>query len=383
MDAYGLVAYRAARLIAAIKGRAKKVLALDLDNTLWGGVIGDDGLEGIRLGAGPEGEAFVAFQEYVRALKDRGIVLAVCSKNEEATAKEPFERHPDMRLRLDDIAVFKANWNNKADNLREIAQLLNLGLDSFVFVDDNPVERGLVRELLPEVAVPELPEDPADYVAALDREFAFETVTFTAEDEKRGDLYRDNARRAELQQSFTDVSQYLRSLDMEGVAQDVDAFTLPRAAQLINKSNQFHLTTTRYTEAELEAFRANPDYRVRVYSLRDRFGDNGLISSVILKRETDDTLAIDTWVMSCRVLSRTMEEFICRDIIDVADSFRCKRVCGLYRPTKKNALVAGLYERMKFARIGDEDGGTRWELDLEHDRPDYVTFVRKRDSSSE
>ncbi|MFA6234871.1 MAG: HAD-IIIC family phosphatase [Bacteroidota bacterium] len=375
LDAYGFVAFRAARLIGAAKGGARKVLVLDLDNALWGGVIGDDGLDGIRLGSTPDGEAFVDFQRYVRALKGRGVVLAVCSKNEESTAREPFESHPEMVLRLEDISVFIANWRNKADNIREIAAKLNVGLDSLVFVDDNPAERALVRETLPEVHVIDLPEDPSGYLAALDKERLFETVAFTSEDLRRGDLYRENALRDTFRDSCMDLTNYLSGLAMESEYGDLDGFHLPRAAQLINKSNQFHVTTTRYTEAQLAEFMASPNWSVRYYRLKDRFGDNGLISTVILERKDESILRIDTWVMSCRVLARTMEEFICSDIVAMARSFGCRRLEGKYIPTRKNGLVEDLYRRMGFSLESEMKGETLWTLDLSRGAPHYATCV--------
>jgi FkbH-like protein len=375
LDAYGLVAQRAAKLIAAIKGRARRALILDLDNTPWGGIIGDDGIEGIRLGSTTDGEAFVDFQRYLRELKRRGIVLCVCSKNDEATAMEPFELHPDMVLRLEDIAVFKANWRNKADNIRAIAQTLNLGLDAFAFVDDNPAERDLVRRLVPEVIVVNLPEDPAGFAAAVDEAGLFETTTVTEEDARRGDQYRENALRQDLRESFTDLTAYLESLSMISECGDLDSFHLVRATQLINKSNQFHLTTTRYTETQFEVFVRDPACRVRYYKLCDRFGDNGLIAVVILTRVDGATAFIDTWVMSCRVLARTMEEFICRDIFSAARTLGCARVVGKYIPTKKNGLVAGLYDRLGFLREAAEDTATVWSVDLTQGAPDLVTYV--------
>jgi len=382
LDASGLVAFHAARLIGAMKGTAKKCIVLDLDDTLWGGVIGDDGLNGIRLGNGANGEAFVAFQEYLKGLKNRGIVLAVCSKNEEGNAKEPFMRHPDMRLSLDDISVFKANWENKPDNIREIAAVLNIGLDSLVFVDDNPLERDLVRSMLPMVTVPEMPDDPAEYIRTIDRLRLFETVSFSEEDKDRSRLYKENAVRHESQRKFSDLSDYLKSLRMEAAVGSVDDFHIKRMAQLINKSNQFHLTGTRYAESEIERMNAAPLYSVRYFKLKDKFGDNGLISVVIMKRE-QDALAIDTWVMSCRVLSRGMEEFICKEVLTMARRQGCRRIVSRYVPSKKNQLVAGLYEKLQFQKTCEEnDGTTHWEFDLENPDPDYDIHIRQAKAES-
>ncbi|MBC7952322.1 MAG: HAD-IIIC family phosphatase [Rhodospirillaceae bacterium] len=364
-DAAGLVAHEAAAVLTAQAGLSKKCLVLDLDNTLWGGVIGDDGLDGIRLGGGAEGEAFADLQAHAKALKDRGIVLAVCSKNDESNAKAPFQTHPEMRLSLDDIAVFRANWDNKADNIRYIAEVLNLGLDSFVFLDDNPAERALVRNFLPMVAVPELPQDPALYLETLIGQRYFEPATFAAEDAERADYYRDNSRRLELQQGFADVGAYLASLEMQARCGAIDAVRLPRVAQLINKSNQFHLTGTRYSEAQIRELLDGGQYKGLWFDLTDRFGDNGLISAVLLKQGSDGIADIDTWVMSCRVLSRGMEEFILNSLAAAARSLGHTVLRGTYVPSRKNGLVKMLYDRLGFVPVAEDAGGTtRWQLDL-------------------
>lgn len=368
-DAVGVVAFQFSRMIAAAKGLSRKCLVLDLDNTLWGGVIGDDGLDGIRLGNGAAGEAFQAFQEYVRLLKERGVILAVCSKNEDATAREPFLEHPAMRLCLDDIAVFRANWDNKADNIRYIASTLNIGLDSLVFVDDNPAERALVRACLPMVAVVDLPDDPSGYVNALHRAHLFEAVSFSREDVLRNAFYRANAGREELRAQFANLDSYLASLNMSAQTGPLDPLSLPRSAQLVNKSNQFHLTGKRYSEAELRALMERPDWAGRYFTLSDRFGDNGLISVALLHREGEDA-HVDTWVMSCRVLGRKMEEFILNEMVAVAVSMNCRRLRGRYVPSKKNGLVAGLYQRLGFHADGiGEAGETFWYLDLSSVQP--------------
>jgi len=379
LDASGLVACHAARLIAAAKGLAKKCLVLDLDNTLWGGAIGDDGLEGIKLGAGPEGEAFVAFQRFARALNARGIILAVSSKNDAQNAEEPFKTHPDMQLQLGDIAVFRANWDNKPDNIREIARLLNLGLDALVFVDDNPVERDLVRQVLPMVEVPELPEDPADYLAALAGQCLFETVAYSDDDRERARFYRENAQRDEASLGFGDISAFLRSLRMRGEVGTIDAFALPRMAQLINKSNQFHLTGTRYSEAELAALSRAPNCVALWFRLTDRFGDNGLIAAVIL-RQAGTELQVDTWVMSCRVLGRSMEEFIAAELFAVARRLDCRAVTGFYRPSAKNQLVATLYQRLGFDPAGSTEEGTMWRRVVPDDSGLPVSFIERSGS---
>lgn len=375
LDASGLVAHAASRLIAAARGLAKKCLVLDLDNTLWGGVVGDDGLDGIVLGGSAEGEAFVAFQHFVKALKERGVILAACSKNDPAVAEAVFRDHPDSVLRLDDFAVFSANWDNKADNLRDIAERLNIGLDAMVFVDDNPVERDIVRRHLPQVEVIEMPEDPALFTAALAASGWFETTAFSAEDRERGRYYAENARRDAARDSFVDMDAYLRSLEMTARVGGADPLHLPRIAQLINKSNQFHLTGTRYGETEIAGLAQRPGRFVRQFRLRDRFGDNGLIACLVLRRE-GCALHIDTWVMSCRVLGRSVEEFILNEIREIALANGCERIVGRYVRSPRNGLVAGLYERLGFALDGETAGETCWSFAIAPGEPPWTSWVQ-------
>ncbi|MDL2209554.1 HAD-IIIC family phosphatase [Desulfovibrio sp. OttesenSCG-928-O18] len=371
----GFVAYFAAKALLAALGLSKKLIVLDLDNTLWGGVIGDDGLEGIRLGNKADGEAFVAFQKYLLALNQRGIVLAVASKNIDQTAKLPFEQHPDMALTLDNIAVFKANWRNKADNIREIAQTINLGLDSFVFLDDNPAERALVRNELPEVLVPEMPEDPSHFVSFLDRLALFEMATFSDEDAQRAKMYKENVQRAESFVQSSDINSFLSGLAMKATCGNADPFTIPRMAQLVNKSNQFHPTTTRYSETALTDLAKQEDFLVRWYALEDRFGNYGLIAILILRSE-DNAFIIDTWAMSCRVLERGMEEFILRDLITQVEGKKGNSIIGDFIPSAKNSLVANLYGRLGFNLIKKfENGATRWMLQLPCDRSHIDFFI--------
>lgn len=365
LDAIGFVAFRMARLIKGIKGQAQKCIVLDLDNTLWGGIIGDDGVEGIKLGNEASGEAFVDFQKYLRKLKDRGVILAVCSKNQEENAKLPFENHPDMELRMDDIAVFMANWNNKDDNIQAIAEILDIGLDSLVFIDDNPVERELVRSRLPMVAIPEMPEDPARYVRILDHCCYFESSTFSQEDSERNDMYRNNAQRKGIQKQYSNITDFLKGLEMKAFIEKFDEMNVPRIAQLINKSNQFHLTTTRYNEAEIKAMMRDENTVCRYFKLKDRFGDNGLISVIILKKINGKDFFVDTWVMSCRVLARGMEEFIHNEMIAIVRLFNGQSLIGKYIPTKKNGLVADLYKNLGYNLIDDKAGITVWSYSID------------------
>lgn len=371
-QASGLVASHAARVIAALLGLARKVLVLDLDNTLWGGVVGDDGVSGLVLGQGAEGEAFVAFQRHVKALRSRGIVLAVCSKNDDEVARAPFREHPDMVLRLEDFAVFRANWDDKVTNLREIAAALALGPEALAFVDDNPAERELVRRHLPAVEVVDLPEDPAYFVEALARSGLFEATAFTDEDRVRADLYADNARREEARLEATDLAGFLASLEMRAHVGEADELSLPRIAQLINKSNQFHLTGLRLAEPELRALAARDDHRVLHFRLADRFGDNGLVSAVLLRR-AEAELHVEAWVMSCRVLQRTLEAFVAREIVRVARLWDCAAVVGRYVASARNGMVAEHYARLGFAPAGEG----LWRLALGEALPAWETPITR------
>ncbi len=354
------------RWLAAKQGRSFKCLVLDLDNTLWGGVIGDDGVDGITLGQGsPLGEAYTAFQDYVRELGRRGVILAVCSKNDEANALEPFEKHPDMVLKRGDIASFVANWGNKADNIRAIAQELNIGLDSLCFIDDNPFERNLVRQELPMVAVPEVADDPTGYPVALADGGFFEGLAITDEDRERTRQYQGNKARDALKVAVADLPSYLRSLEMQLVWKRFDKIGLQRIVQLINKSNQFNLTTRRYTDEDIIAVMADPDAFGLQLRLTDRFGDNGIIAIIIGHVLPDRDLIIDTWLMSCRVLGRQVESTTLNLIVQEAIRLGARRVIGDYIPTKKNAMVKDHYVRLGFTAMETtEAGGNRNMLEL-------------------
>lgn len=363
-DFIPLYADHVARIVAAMRGKSGKVLILDLDNTVWGGVIGDDGLEGIKTAQGDAvGEAHLTVQQLALDLRSRGIVLAVCSKNTDEVARIPFEQHPDMLLKLEHIAVFQANWNDKASNIQAIADELSLGLDSLVFLDDNPVERELVRRLLPQVAVPELPEDSAYYARTLAAGGYFEAVTFASEDLKRAGYYQDNAKRANLQKQVGGVEAYLASLDMTITFQPFDATGRARIVQLINKSNQYNLTTRRYTEPEIMQAENDPEVFTLQVRLVDIFGDNGMISVVICRPAESGTWEIDTWLMSCRVLGRKVEHMVLREILEYARAARIHKLRGIYRPTERNKLVVDHYAKLGFMKTGDDASGlTQWEL---------------------
>ena len=346
------VASRVVDAILARKGRFHKCAIVDLDNTLWGGVIGDDGLEGIQIGELGQGHAFTEFQTWLKELKNRGVMLAVCSKNDEANAKEPFLRHPEMVLKLDDFSAFVANWEDKASNIRRIQKELNIGLDSMVFFDDNPFERNLVRTMLPEVEVPELPEDPAEYTAFARMQNLFDTNSYSDEDRVRTERYLAEKSRTELSAGIDNYDDYLKALGMKAVCAPFDAFHIPRIAQLTQRSNQFNLRTVRYSEQKIEEIAANPRYVTRYYTLRDRFGEHGLIAVVILEKRENE-LFVNEWLMSCRVLKRGMEQFIADSILRAAREAGVARVVGEYIPTPKNAMVKDLYASMGFRPLGD------------------------------
>jgi len=358
VDVLPAVAKRVVDMVQALRGTVKKCVVLDLDNTLWGGVIGDDGLGGIQIGELGTGHAFSDFQAWLKELKNRGMLLAVCSKNNEPAAKEPFEKHPEMVLRLEDFSMFVANWEDKASNIRRIQKTLNIGMDSLVFLDDNPFERNLVRSMIPEITVPELPEDPAMYLTYLRELGLFETASYSTVDANRTKQYREQAERAVFEASFQSYDTYLEGLAMKAVAAPFDAFHYPRIAQLTQRSNQFNLRTVRYTEAEIEAIAADDSHICLYFMLKDKFGDHGLISVVILDKQPD-SLFVSEWLMSCRVLKRGMEEFIINKIVQTAAEAGFRKVTGEYIPTPKNAMVKDLYEKMGFARAGEN----RFEAD--------------------
>jgi FkbH-like protein len=354
-----------ARLLAALQGRSAKCLVLDLDNTLWGGVIGDDGLEGIAIGQGSAlGEAFLAVQHYAKSLAQRGIILAVCSKNDEVNALAAFEKHPEMLLRRSDISCFVANWEDKATNLRRIARELNIGIDSLVFLDDNPFERNLVRTELPEVAVPEIPDDdPALMPGILAAAGYFEATSLTEEDRARTAQYAANQERAALEAVATDLPTYLRSLEMKLIWRRFDRIGLSRVVQLINKTNQFNLTTRRKTEEDVLGIMANPKAFGLQIRLLDRFGDNGIIAIVIGQVDDDGVCSIDTWLMSCRVLGRGVEQATLALVAASAKAIGATSLLGEYIPTPKNGMVSGHYEKLGFTPLTSRgDAGQFAEL---------------------
>ena len=383
-EALPCLAHNLAMLIGAILGRSRKCLVLDLDNTLWGGVIGDDGLGGIQLGhETAAGEGYAEFQAYVKELSKRGVVLAVCSKNEDSIAKEGFT-HPDSLLKVDDFASFQANWEPKTINLQRIAEELGLGLDSFVFLDDNPAERELVRQTLPEVAVPEVEGGhPASYIRNLEAAGYFEVATFTADDRKRAEQYAANRQRASLKAQFTSYDDFLDSLRMEAEIGSFKDIYLDRITQLTNKTNQFNLTTRRFTRAELEQAAAE-DGAVTLYGrLTDKFGDNGLVSVVMGHRE-GSRLLIDLWLMSCRVLKRGLEYAMFDQLVIRSAAQGIKEIVGMYYPTAKNTMVKEFYGELGFHRDGKaEPDGERWIFRLDADHCEHKYHMKIAESEAE
>lgn len=389
-------------IISVLMGKLRKCIVLDLDNTLWGGVVGDDGVNGIQIGELGVGHAFSAFQEWLLELKKTGIILCVCSKNDDDKAKEPFLKHPEMVLKLDDFAMFTANWQDKASNIIEMAKTLNLNTDSFVFVDDNPFERDQVREMVPGITVPDMPEDPAEYVNYLKSLNLFERVTVSSADQDRTRQYQEEAGRKSLESKFATYDDYLKALEMVAEVKTFDEYSLPRIAQLSQRSNQFNLRTVRYTEDDVRRLSESDDYITLDFSLKDKFGDHGLISVMVVRKckskeelkklvaisgdadgvltesiPADDNAAgdassllgagdassllaaddaagfIENWFMSCRVLKRGMEEFIMNTLNEKAKEAGLKIVVGEYLKTPKNNMVSKIYKNMGFDEIGE------------------------------
>jgi FkbH-like protein len=364
LEALPLLARHTAAVVAGDLGLARKCLVLDLDNTLWGGVVGEDGLGGIRLGGGAEGEAYVAFQERILELKRKGVVLAVASKNDEAEARSVFAEHPEMRIKENDIACFAANWDTKVDNIRWIAETLDLGLDSLVYVDDNPAEREIVRRFLPEVDVLPLPQDPALYRRALSAYLQFETSTLSREDAARSAHYRARAKAAERRLELGDLEDFLRDLEMTATIAPFDEVRLPRVVQLIGKTNQFNLTTRRHSLGRVRELIAEPGAVHLFLELCDRFTDHGLVG-VLIAVPRDGAIEIDTWLLSCRVIGRRAEHAMLAQLAVRAWEAGFARIRGTYAPTAKNGVVSDLYASLGFERVGEDGESTVWEYDLE------------------
>lgn len=379
VEAIPELAYNLANIMKSLYGKTQKALVLDLDNTLWGGVVGEDGANGIEIGQESSiGQLYSEFQTYIKELKDMGVLLAVNSKNEEENAIAGLSR-PDTILRPDDFLAIKANWKNKDENILEIAQELNIGTDSLVFVDDNPVERDRVSQQVPEVKVPAM-TDPARYIRILDRSGYFEATGISAEDAKRTAMYQENAKRKKAQASFADYTEYLQSLDMKAEIAPFAPVYMSRIAQLTNKSNQFNLTTKRCTQADMEHYAESKEYITLYGKLEDKFGNNGVVSVVFGHSDQKDAslFHIDLWLMSCRVLKRDMEVAMMDELVDKCQKKGIKTINGYYYPTVKNGMVKDFYQQQGFQKVSeDEQGNTVWELHTDtYTRRNKVIEVR-------
>jgi FkbH-like protein len=374
VDALPYAAKQIVDILTTASGAVKKCLILDLDNTLWGGVVGDDGWENLQIGSLGIGKAFTELQEWAKKLKERGIILAVCSKNTEAVAHEAFRKHPEMVLALEDFAVFRANWETKVDNIKAIQQTLNIGFDSMVFLDDNAFEREMVKAQLPEVTVPDLPEDPAEYLNTLYAINLFETASFSDADAARTEQYRVEAERAAAKAAFANEDEFLAHLEMRSEVRPFDAYTIPRVAQLSQRSNQYNLRTVRYSEEDARRLAASSDHVTLSFTLADRFGDHGLIAVVVLERRSPRQFFIENWFMSCRVLKRGMESFILNHLVRLCREHGIAELAGEYLPTAKNELV-----RDHYRDLGFRQEGSVWVLDSEKyaERPCHITRSEK------
>lgn len=382
-EAIPILAHNLSRIICGIFGKSNKCLILDLDNTLWGGVVGDDGVQNLKIGKETAvAEAYTGFQEYVKDLRDRGVVVAVCSKNDEANAKEAFT-HPDMILKLEDISSFKANWDMKSLNIKKIAEELALGLDSFVFVDDNPVEREIVREHLPAVKVPEVGSDIAQFIDILDSGQFFEPVTLSDEDLDRTELYRQNQIRSDLEAQIGNYNDFLRSLDMYAEILPFSDIYMDRIAQLINKTNQFNLTTLRLTQTEVHTMAGQKDRFITLYGrLKDKFGDNGLVS-IMIGEIKDKTLDVILWLMSCRVLRRGMEQAMFDELVRRAQASNIHKFRASYLKTNKNSMVAELLPTFGFDLVNkNENGDSSWQLEIKQAHVQTNQFIKVNEENS-
>lgn len=357
------LSFSVANIIKSIYGKNKKALALDLDNTLWGGVIGDEGIEGIEIGhETPLGEIYSEFQKYLKHLKELGIILNVASKNDYEYAVAGL-KHVERTLNIDDFIVIKANWENKDANISQIAAELNISTDSIVFIDDNPAERELVKNQVPNIAAPNI-GSVENYIEVIDRAGFFEVTNFSDDDIKRNEMYKENLQRAKYQQNFKSYDEYLRSLDMTATIGEFENIYLPRIVQLTNKTNQFNLTTQRYNEKEMETIIHNSNY-IKLYGkLKDKFGDNGVVT-VLIGKENDGAVDIILWLMSCRVLKRGMEFAMLDELTKEARERNVNKLRGYYCPTAKNSIVKDFYGELGFQKINEKDNGdTVWELDI-------------------
>ena len=367
------------RYFRALKGLTKKCIVLDLDNTLWGGIIGEDGIEGIKLGPTSPGIEYVEFQRLLLSLYNRGIILAVNSKNNFDDAIKVLREHPHQILKEEHFVALRINWQNKAANIAELAKEINIGLDSIVFIDDSPVEREQIKLTYPEVMVVDLPKNPRLYRTTLENLNVFDVLSFTKEDMARGEMYVGKRKRNELEQSSTSIEDFLRTLELKVLVKLTDDFDTPRVVQLIGKTNQFNLTTRRYTDAETKTLRDAKESAVYSMTVQDKFGDEGVVGVAIVRKE-NVSWTVDSFLMSCRVIGRSVETAFLAKIIADAKTTGTKRVIGEYIPTKKNAPAADFYERHGFAKQKERGDCASWMLDLAHgtvEVPDWIELIEE------
>ncbi len=362
------------RFLVPLSGKTAKVLVADLDHTLWGGIIGEDGLNGIRLSPEYPGAAYQQLQRAMLDLSRRGVLLAICSKNNPDDALQALNGHPGMLLKLKDFAAVRINWNDKAQNLREIASELNLGIDSLAFIDDNPFEREQVRKLLPEVTIIDLPDDPLGYASAVRDCPAFERLVLSREDQKRTAMYAEQSERQQAEQNFQSKEDFFRYLQQEAEVASVTPATLARVAQLTQKTNQFNLTTRRYTEQQITDMAARPGWEVLSITVRDRFGDHGLVG-VAITHDADSSCEIDTFLLSCRVIGRSVETALLSYLAQRAALRNRRQLMGRFIPTKKNAPARDFYAQHGFQKTAEDHDGSVWILGLEQNTiaiPDWI-----------
>lgn len=377
------LSFNVAKIIKSVYGKNKKAFNLDMDNTLWGGIVGEDGPENIEIGQETSlAQTYSEFQEYLKLHKQLGILLTINSKNDEVNALAGLGR-PDSILHKDDFVNIKANWHPKSINLSETANEMTLLPESFVFVDDNPAERAIIEGQLPDVAIPEI-ESVEHYIQTIDKNGFFETTVFSDDDLKRTEMYKENAERSKLQASFVNYEEYLKSLDMHGEIRGFIPIYMSRIAQLTNKSNQFNLTTRRYSQTEIEEVAEDSKHITLYGKLGDRFGDNGVVSVVIgrIDGDNDDELHMELWLMSCRVLKRDMEFAMMDELVEKAQNIGVKKIIGYYYPTAKNAMVKDFYKLQGFTKISeDEKGNTKWQfiVDDSYEKKQHVISVNSGD----
>ena len=376
-EAYKIIAQEYMKFIRALKGKNRKCLVLDCDNTLWGGIVGEDGINKINIGKTYPGSAYREFQQAILNLHNRGIMLAICSKNNDTDVMEVLGNHPDMILRKEHFVSMKINWNDKVTNLKEIASELNIGSDSLVLIDDSDFEINMVRKMLPEVTAIKLPNDPSSYRDLLNSCGLFDTLTFSEEDQKRTEMYKAEIGRRKAKREFqaATLEDYYKYLEMEVSIQSVDEFTIPRISQLTQRTNQFNLTTKRYSESEIRQLSESNDSNVRYLSLKDRFGDSGIVGVTVLKYLGKESL-IDTFLLSCRIIGRGVEDILLKDCVDMAVRQACDRIVGLYIPTKKNGQVEQFYANHGFSCIENNSSRAKYSFSLKESFPDFPVYFK-------